>query len=315
MAQKNLVRRARRIETLFYISVVAIPVINFIVLQFYVNYIDVFLFSIKKYDYSTATYRFTSDVFYNFRNFFHEITTDPRWKSALWVTFKGYLVGWIVDIPISIVIPYFICKKYFGSKFFKFILMMPQMISSMVWTLIYLNFTENALVVLFNWEMGPISNPSTRWITMQIKSTWIGVAGSMLMYTGIFSGVSDAVIDAGKIDGLKPFGELWHVYMPTLYPIFSVGVVGGIAGLFAGYAGTLELFGYDASQEVAGVGYLLFIRIMKGGGVDSYGFNAAGSIFFTLVVLPVAMFVKWLLGRVGPTEDTREPIKFPWRRK
>ena len=286
---------------IFYIAIVAIPLLNFIVLKFYVSYIDVFTFVFKKYDVTTGTYQFTSDVFYNFRNFFNLLSKEPAWKDALWVTFKNYIVGWLTT-PISMLIPFYVAKKYPGGKVFKFILMMPGMIASMVWSLIYINFCDRALVSLFDLTEGLISNPKTQWAATWFKGFWLGNATSLLLYSGIFSGVSESLVDAGKVDGLGPIGEFFYIYMPALYPTWSVGIYTGLAGLFSNYAGVFEMYGYEAGKPVATVGYLLFVQVMRGG-TDGIGINCAGSIFFTLACFPIVLGGKKLMEKIGPSED------------
>lgn len=311
--QKSM-QTARRAQTIFYICVIAIPLLNFVVLQFYQNYLYAFIFSIQKYDYTKGDYVFTSDVFYNFRNFFQTISGDPRWKAAFGVSIKSYLIGWVTSTPISLLIPFYIYRKFWGTKLFKFILMMPSMIASVVWTSVFLTFSETALVELLGLQFGPFSNPDTQFAAMTIRGLWTGMAGSMLVYTGTLSGISDSVLDAGKIDGLTPAGELIYLAIPRLWPIFSVGIFTGISGIFTGYGNVLELFGYDAGPKVATVGYLMFTVVLNGGTVDSYGFNAAGSLVLTFGLLPMVFLLKSIVERFGPTEEERQPIEWFWNK-
>lgn len=307
----------RRADTIFYIAIIAVPLINFFFLQFYQSYLFTFIFSVQKYDYSMARYAFTSDVFYNFRNFFNTLSSDPRWGAAFGVTFKGYLIGWLTNTPIGLIVPYYIFKKFAGYKVFKFILMMPSMISSMVWTMVFLKFAESGFVEMFGLQIGPFSNPDTQFAAMTIRGIWTSAASSMLLYTGILSGISDSVLDAARVDGAGPFREFIHICIPRLWPVWSIGIFTGFGTLFTGYSSVLELFGYDAGPQVATVGYLMFTSVMRGGNFDSYGFNAAGSIILTFSVLPVVLIGKAVVERVGPSEDERKPIKFffPKRRK
>ncbi len=301
----------RRKDTLFYLSIVTIPFINFIVFQVYQNYIDVFLFAVKSFNPTTGEYAFTRDLFVNFKNFFYEIANDPSWEAAIKVSLKGYVLSWLVGTPLSLFVPLYIVKKCLGTKFFKFVLMLPSMISSMVWVLVYTNFVEGPLVELLSLEIGPLSNKETQWTTIWIQGLITGFGGSMLMYVGIYSGVSDNVLEAAKIDGMGVLREFWHLYFPVLYPIWVVGAATGLMGLFGGQ-GPIEYFGYSANEEVRTIGYILFCKVMASSSPSDVPLNTAGTLVFTFTILPIVLILKWVLTRYGPSEDSRQPIQWFW---
>lgn len=312
--KKNM-RRARRAETAFYVSIVALPFFNYVLLNFIPGYFYIFVFATQKYQYEAAKYVFQRDIFYNFRWFLDEFFNTPGFAKGIANSFLLYGIGWLT-MPISLFVSYYITKKMPGAKVFKVILMMPGMISGMVWVLLYKYFVERAMPLMFGWPMGLLSNVSTQLAALIAYGLWLGLAGNMLLYTGILSGVSDAQTDAGKVDGLGVVGEFWHISMPTLYPVWMVGVIGGIAGFFSSSPGTFEFFGFYADKSLYTIGYLMFTRVMSSGsGVANYGFNAAGSILFSLVVMPITLTGKWALERYGPSEETREPIRWFWKRR
>ena len=128
----------------------------------------------------------------------------------------------------------------------------------------------------------------------------------MLLYSGIMSGIDDALFDAGKIDGMGTFREIWHICLPALYPVWSVGVIGGFVGIFSGSPSTFEFFGKTAGSNVSTVGYLMFTRVMYGESQNDLAFNAAGATIFMLVLLGPTLILKWALEHYGPSEDARE---------
>lgn len=312
--KKKQINSRRLKETGFYISVIAIPLINFLFLEFYQNYISVFLYAAKDYDYDAGKFFYASDILINFKRFFSELAEEVAWKQAFFVSFKGYALSWLVNTPLTLFIPYYIVKKHPGSKAFKFILMLPSMVATMVWTMIYTNFVENALVDMFHLSMGPLSNKDTQWGAIWTQHLITGMGSSMLLFTGIYGGVSDSTIDAGKIDGCGVFRELWHIYFPVLYPIWAVNAAVGLNSLFSG-VGPIEYFGYSANENVRTIGYLLFSKVMNSSEPIDRVISCAGSIVFTLGILPLVSLFKWLLTRFGPSEDAREPIKWFWQKE
>lgn len=111
----------------------------------------------------------------------------------------------------EVISPYYIWKKMPANRFFQTMLMMPGMISGMVWTVIYKYFMDRAIPELLNLPFGPMSAPATQFITAVIYCYWLAVAGNMLIYTGTMSGISNELLDAGKVDGLRSIGEFWHI--------------------------------------------------------------------------------------------------------
>ena len=301
---KKIYNKARIIETLFYVSIIAIPLINFIFLQFYQNYVDVFIFSFKVWDFDTSSFHFNvNDPFLHYRNAIVEIVNNDLWayafRNALISTFIGYLF-----MPLYFIVPLYIVKKYFGHRFIKFIMLMPGMIAAMVWTLLFTMLVDRGIPQLFNLKIGLLANKETAFWTICARGVWFGFGSAVLMYTGLFSGIDQSVIEAGEIDGLSFWGQWAHIYMPLTYPVWSLSFVNFFVGLFSGGSGLIEYFGYTAGKEVTNPGYILFVKVMANSDMyGGFGFNCAASIMFTLVALPLTMFLKWAFERFGPSED------------
>lgn len=305
LKKKSSLRWARRVELIFYISIIGLPLLNYLLFQFFSSYIYTFIFVTQRYDPNTAKFVFQPDLLYNFRMFFDTFVNTPGFKAAVLNGLLLYALSWLLT-PLGFFVSYYIYKKLPLAKAYRILLMLPGTIAGMVWVLLYKYLADRALPVAFNWDYGPLSNVNTYLVTLIVYQNWVGFGGGMLLYVGLMSGVSDSVIDAGRIDGLRHVGEFWHIILPAIYPVWSVFVITGVIGVFTGSPGTLEFFGYNADQSVYTIGYLMFTKVMRASGEDmaQYGFNAAGSLMFSLLVIPLTLTVKWALERFGPGEDT-----------
>ena len=310
---RKRISRARIGEAVFYGSIVVVPFFLFLLLTVFPGYFYIFIFAIQKYDPYSASYVFQSDLLYNFRAFFTELASNPSWKQVTINSFIVYGISWL-NMPMQLFTSFYISKKMPGTKLYKVILMLPGMLPGMIWVLIYKNFTEFALVDLFNLPYGPLSNVDQQFSALLIYGIWLAWGGGMLLYSGVLSGVSPELVDAGRSDGLNLLGEFWYIALPQLYPVWIVDVIAGVAGFFSASPGTFEFFGLNAGANVSTIGYCLFSRVMNGG-PKNYGFDAAASICFSLIVMPITLFVKWVLERYGPSEDAREPIRWFWQRR
>lgn len=307
------INSARIKETWFYLALVGFPFFVYVLLQVIPGYFYIFIFAVQKYNPNIGGYEFTSDIFYNFREFFTEMFRTTAWAIAVKNSLIQYVFGWLMT-PISLFVSFYIARKMPGSRIFKFILMMPGMMSGMIWVLLYKNFTDRALVELLGLQYGPLSNINQQFAALLIYSLWIGAAGNMLLYTGVLSGSAPELLEAGRSDGLSTLGEFWHIALPQLYPVWIVSVIGGFAGFFNSSPGTFEFYGLSASHNTYTIGYLMFSKVMGSNDTSTYTFNAAGSIVFSLIVMPITLFGKWALERYGPSEDTRKPIRWFWKR-
>lgn len=313
LRRSKKISRARIGEGVFYFSIVGVPFFLFLLLTVFPGYFYIFIFAIQKYDPYSASYVFQSDILYNFRAFIAEIASNPNWQQATLNSFIVYGLSWLL-MPMQLFTAFYISKKMPGTKFYKVILMLPGMLPGMIWVLLYKNFAEFALVDLLNLPYGPLSNVDQQFGALLIYVVWMAWGGGMLLYSGVLSGVSPELIDAGRSDGLNLLGEFWYIALPQLYPVWIVDVIAGVAGFFSASPGTFEFFGLNAGPNVSTLGFLMFSRVMNGG-PKNYGFDAAASICFSLIVMPITLFVKWVLERYGPSEDTREPIHWFWQRR
>ena len=271
MVRNKSLKSARLRETAFYVSIVGLPTLVFIAFTLIPGYFYIFVFAAQKYDPYTSSYVFSSDIFYNFRELFSEISKMPEWSQAIKNSITVYLLSWI-NMPIQIFVAYYVARKMPGTNFFKVILLMPTIFPNMIWVLIYKNFTEFALLELFDLPYGPLSNVDQQFGALLVYSEWFMIAGNLLLWSGILSGTSQDLLDAGHVDGLGLVGEIWHVALPQLYPVWIVSVVSGISGFFSASPAVFDFFGLNASHKTFTIGYLLFNKVMSGG-TKNYGFD------------------------------------------
>ena len=311
---KKKMSGARKKDLIFYSLILFIPMFNFTFLVAYVKYFDVFMFAMKEFDFDSGTFVWAEDLLINVKTFFRYFKYEEGWAKAAVVSLKNYLVGYLT-MPISFFVPWYIVKKQLGSRIFKFILMLPGIINSIVWTFLYMNFMEKGLPAIFDMPMGPFSNPNTQWIAMQGKGVWLGFASSMLLYVGMFGSVAEEVVEAGKLDGMGPIRELIHLYLPTVYELWAIGIATSLMGIFTADGGCYEMFGFSANGQVATVGYKLFCSVLSPeASLADYPINTAASVVITFIFLPIVLIIRWLLLRIGPTEEERQPVQWFWKK-
>ena len=225
---------------------------------------------------------------------------DANLLMALRNSLLFYALGWATK-PLALLTSYYIYKKLPGRKYFQLMLMLPGMVAGMVWIVVYKYFVDLVLPDLMGWSMGLLTNGDTKLLSLIIYALWFSLSGGLLIYTGMMSSVSTSVLEAGRLDGMNKLREFWHLLMPAIYPVFVINTVAGLIGFFSATGNAFEFFGLSAPSTTYTIGYIMFTSV-KGSNPD-YGFNAAGSIIFSLIVAPLALLTKHLMEKYGPSED------------
>lgn len=285
---------ARTKDFLFCMSILFLPIVNFFVFNLG-NYVSMF----------TLAFRPTVEVegagvFSNFVSFGQKFFNDPDLGVATKNSAFLYVLGWVLT-PLPLLTSYYIFRKFPGSKYFQLMLMLPGMVAGMVWIMVFKYFMDLVLPGMMGWHEGLLTNPDTKFLSLVIYSVWFTLSGGLLIYTGTMSSVSTSVLEAGRLDGMNRLREFWHLLMPAIYPIFVINTVSGLIGFFSASASAFEFYGLSAPTSTTTIGYIMFTSV-KGASAD-YGFNASGSILFSLVVAPLALIVKHLMEKYGPRDD------------
>lgn len=285
---------ARTKDIIFCCVILFIPVVNF------------FLFNLGNYvNMLRLAFKPTSEIegvgiFSNFVNFINQFFGDPNMLTAIKNSCIFYGLHWAV-LPFALLTSYYIFRKFPGRKYFQLMLMLPGMIASMVWILVYKYFMDLVLPDLMGWRVGLLTNGETKFLSLIIYSLWFSLGGGLLIYTGMMGSVSNSVLEAGRLDGMNKVREFWHILLPAIYPVFVINTVSGLVGFFTNSGNTFEFFGLSAPSETYTIGYIMF-QSVKGANPD-LGFNSAGSMLFSLVVAPIALIVKHLMEKFGPRDD------------
>lgn len=294
-------------QTIFLFFLLLYPVVHYLVFYIGVNFNSV-LFAFQRYDINTGAYYFIG--FENFGNFFRSFVSEPFMLTALKNSFIMYAVGLFISTPITIATAYCIFKKIPMSEFFRVVVFLPSVISSIVFVLIFRYGVDCALpellTKLFNVERPPNLLLDTRYAfgTMLVYGIWVGSGTSVILYAGAMTKIDDSLIEYGKLEGIKPMRELFSIVLPMVFPTFTTFVVTGVAGLFTGSGAIFSFHREYANPEIYTLGYYFFIKVIGEYATPAdYPYASAAGVIFTLVAAPVTLLVKWLLEHLGPNAE------------
>ena len=280
----------------FYLCVVTLPVV-----QFCIFYIGVNAFSLKlafqKFDPIAGKYVWNG--LGHFKDFFVNIGTDPRFGYALKNSATLWLIAEGINLPCCLLISYYLFKKYLLHKVYRVFLFIPAMIPSIVLVTVF----QYTLIHFFPTIGLPnyFLEDSTKFVAALIYGIWVGIPGSMLLYTSAMCGTSKEILEAAVMDGANEMQQLWHVVIPHIYPTVTIFFATSIPSLFNSSGSILEFFGGGAPKEATTMGYLLTLHTLSGD--VGYPITIAYGLIITSISLPIVIILRKLFRKYGPSED------------
>lgn len=287
----------------FLFSVWVYPVILFAVLYVYINFNSILL-SFKTLDFDTQQYVWYG--FGNFSKFVTDVFTEEMLSRMFGNSIVIYLVNLFINLPIQIMVSFFLYKKIYGSEIFKVLLFLPSLISSIVWVMLFRYMVEEGIPVLLgnlglDSSVNFLGDNTIAFGTMIFYNSWIGFSGGMLIFLGSMSRIPSSLVEAGKLDGMSVMRELIYIVLPLIYPVISVSLVTSIPGFFTNSLSIYAFYEAGANYRLYTFGYYLFIQVIgKNANVANYPYAAAGGVLLTLVVAPITLLVKRLVEKLDP---------------
>ncbi len=295
----------KRNKLVFYTLLLIFPMVQFLIFYVYVNFNSILL-SFQKWDVDNAKFVFLG--FDNFSNVINDLLHDPDMKLATVNSFKIYLCGLLIGLPLNLIFSFFMYKKIPGHGAFSIILFLPQIISSLVISLMFKYIVEYAIGDLngiLDYGQTLLSNKKTGFPTIIFYGIWASFGTQILIYTNAFSKINTELVEYGKLEGMNLLQEFYHISLPSIFPTITIFLVAGVAGIFTNQAALFNFYGTGAQPYMQTLGYVFFIKVLKNdvAGFAQYPYASAAGILFTLIAAPLTFLVKWVLEKFGPREE------------
>ena len=291
----------------FYLSVVTLPMIQFLIFYVGVNFRNILL-AFQKYDIREGTYSWNG--FNNFSAVFDDFSALPFFGQAIKNSLVFFACSWALGVTLGLLFSFYIYKKMPLNNFFKIVLFLPSIVSEIVMVLIYKYFVENSVpnvISMITGEsrvLGLLSNPNTAYATLLFYNIWFSFGGTILMYSGTMSGIDPAIVEAGVIDGITPIKEFLFITVPMIYPTMVVLLSTGVVGLFTHQMGLYSFFGENAEPQLYTLGYYLYKETQTN--LESparFPYLSSFGLLLTLIATPLTYLVKYLMEKWGPSVE------------
>lgn len=296
--------KSERKRLLFYALVIALPLAQVAIFYFGVN-INSILLAFKEYE--GGSYHWVGPD--NFKRVLTEIFTDStaEWRFAFKNTFVAWIVCTGIGMTLALFFSYYIFKKGIGKNFFRVMLFMPSIISSIVMVILFTYFVDSFipefLMRYFDTEIrGLLSDPRTTMFMIYLYNILMGFGTNVLLLSSAMSSVSDSTVEAAQLDGANNLRLFWHVVLPQIFPTFVTIFIVSVANLFANQLNLYSFYGAYAEARLGTVGYLLYKRTVSAANAQ-YPELATIGLLLTIVIIPLTLGLRKFLEKVGPSDE------------
>ncbi len=306
--KKPVLLKKKTKKMIFYCAMVAVPILQFIIFYVGVN-INSILLSFKSITREMSPsgslyYKETFVGFQTLKGVFQELFSENM--GVVWQnTFVAYFLNLVLGMPFGLLFSYYIFKKFVGAEWFKVLLFIPSVVSSLVLIVMYRYFVVDVLPELFP-KIPDLLDPSNNnaFYTLWVFTWWMGFGSSIMMYVGGMNNISQSVLEYAKLDGVSAWQEFIYIVFPLIYPTFTTFIVVGLAGVFTNQMRLFDFYGRTAEKYLRTIGYHLYAEVQKAGtDMSKYPHYAAMGVFFTILTVPVTLTVRWAMQKFGPKVD------------
>lgn len=289
---------------LFVGTVLLYPMALFLLMYVYVN------FNSFRMAFESSTIQGKRDFvgFDKFKEFFELLgknggVLNYAFKNSV----KMYVINFVVGVPGSIFFSYLLFKKVPGNKFIRATIMIPQVISSMVVALLFVNIMEEAMPnILFNLKgkrIHLLNNKQYAFGTAMFYMIWVGFGTSCIVYSNAMNEIDGEILESAQLDGISNmFQELWYIVLPLIFPTLTTFIVTGFASILTATGPMMTFYFTSAQDYMYTVGYYYSVQLQTLN-ETSYNMLAAGGLVMTAIVAPLTYLLKHLLEKYGPRTE------------
>jgi len=233
--------------------------------------------------------------FVGFKNFL-KIFRTPDFYTVNTNTIILVLFSLLITVPVSAIIAYLIYRTKRGFKFYRFVVFIPVIVSSIIIGLIFR--------ILFNADFGPIkqlleklniptrawlSDPNTVLYAVIIPQLWQNIGYYTIIFLAGMQSVPRDIVESAVIDGANSVQIFTRIILPLMAEILQIIIILVVTG-------ALKSFGFSWSMTNGGPGvksaYLAVYMYTKAFIESNFGSSSAVSIVILVYALVFTFLFK-----------------------
>jgi ABC-type sugar transport system permease subunit len=302
--KKGTVNRKKLKQRIFIVSMLAYPVLHFLVFWVYVNF-DAILLTFQRYILMDENFNFINDYVWvgldNYRIVITRIIQNEFTRDTVINSLLYFPLTCLVSLPLSIVFSYFIFKKVKLSNMFRVIFYLPSIIPVAVLTMAFkFSFNDmygfvNRLLEMIGVENIPVWFGSKPWAQIMVFGycVWAGLGFNIVMLSGSMSRLPSEILEYDKLEGLTLFQELRKVVIPMVWPTITTLFILGMTSVLTVYL--QPLFLTNGALKTSTIYYEIYKGVLSN---SNLSYLSTFGLFCSIVYVPFIMLVRNLMNRM-----------------
>lgn len=291
-------------EWAFAYSFLAYPLILFLIFYVYIN-LNSFVLAFQDINLDNSR---TFAGFAHFREFLEGLFSNGGLIRTSFVnSLIMYFMGLLITMPLQLLFSYMMFKECFANKLIKIIIMVPSMISGMVYSLVFLNFIQEPFTKIMQ-GLGVVDFPNLLNVypfqTTLFYGIWLSFSSSLILYPNAMRSIDPAIFESAKIDGMySMWQEMRYIILPLIFPTLSTFLVLGFANIMSDSGALIPFFRYSAPESAYNMGYYMTVQVFGDlSNPKNMPTVAAGGMILTIVVAPFTLLLNRFLNKINPME-------------
>ena len=221
----------------------------------------------------------TNAKFIGFTNYITAFSGDSGFLNSLWFTLKVAVTS-VISINFSaFLLALFLTRNILGTKFFRTVFFMPNLIGGIVlgyiWQLII-----NGVLLRFGYSI--TSKPVFGFLGLIVLMNWQMIGYMMIIYIAGISNIPTDIAEAAKVDGAGGFTTLFKITIPSVMPSVTICLFLTITNSFKLFDQNLALTAGAPSGKTRMLALDIYETFYGTNGYEGVG-QAKAVIFFLLV--------------------------------
>ena len=223
-------------------------------------------------------------TFVGFANYLKVFKTDETFLSSLMFTVKFAAASVISINFFAFVLALLLSGKIFGTRLFRTVFFMPNLIGGIVLGYIWQLIING---VLYNYGYSITTNPTYGFWGLVILMNWQMIGYMMIIYIAGLSNIPTDILEAAKVDGAGYFTTLFKVTIPSVMPSITICLFLTITNSFKLFDQNLALTAGAPGGKTRMVALDIYETFY--GSVGAEGVGQAKSVIFFLTLAAVSL--------------------------
>ncbi len=226
------------------------------------------------------------------QNYINAFTRDKNFLNALWFTVKFTFVSVITINVFSFSLALLLTKGIKGTKIFRTVFFMPNLIGGIVLGYIW-NLLINAILGTFGLDI--TYDAKYGFWGLIFLMNWQLIGYMMVIYIAGIQNVPSELIEAAQIDGASKSSILRNVIIPMVMPSVTICLFLTITNSFKLFDQNLALTGGAPAKQTAMLALDIYNTFY--GRIGYQGVGQAKAVVFFIIVAVIALIQLKITGQ------------------